>query len=197
MTNEEASTRQLIIEAVIQCIEKSGIENLTTRQIAETAGTNIASINYHFRTKNALLSEVLAMTSNHMLDDIGEFVQNAEMTFHQILAEVIFYLLEGSLRYPGLTTAHLYSAVVEKRFDAGGARALRSAYELLVSRAILEFPDVEAARVEALLSQIFSSIMFTSLAPDFFILDGIPQIDGRKSCRELAELYTDIFLRAV
>ena len=39
--------RQLILEAVVTCIEKYGIDKLTTRRIAEAAGTNVASINYY------------------------------------------------------------------------------------------------------------------------------------------------------
>ena len=53
---EKTATRGLIIEAVIDCIEKYGIDKVTTRRIAEQAGTNIASINYYFRSKDVLLA---------------------------------------------------------------------------------------------------------------------------------------------
>ena len=55
---------------MIDCIEKDGINNLTTRAIAREAGTNIASINYYFRSKDALVAEALQMSLDHMLGDI-------------------------------------------------------------------------------------------------------------------------------
>ena len=66
---EKHATRQLILEAAIGCIEKYGLENVTTRKIAQQAGTNIASINYHFRSKDELIAETLTLTSKHMLEE--------------------------------------------------------------------------------------------------------------------------------
>jgi AcrR family transcriptional regulator len=66
----KVSTRDRIRLAAIEAIEQHGIDQLTTRLIAEGAGTNLASINYHFRTKDDLLTEVLQSTADHMLQDV-------------------------------------------------------------------------------------------------------------------------------
>src|SRR5574341_1009582 len=54
---EPLSPRDQILGAVLTAIEKHGIDSLTTRKIAEEAGTNIASINYYFRSKDLLVEE--------------------------------------------------------------------------------------------------------------------------------------------
>ena len=56
---DRSKTRRSILEAVVTCIEKYGIDKVTTRKIAVEAGTNLASINYYFRSKENLFLAVL------------------------------------------------------------------------------------------------------------------------------------------
>jgi AcrR family transcriptional regulator len=53
-----ASKRKLIIEAGKRVIFREGIWNATTRKIAEEAAINLATIHYHFSSKEALLIAV-------------------------------------------------------------------------------------------------------------------------------------------
>lgn len=56
-----ASHRENLIEGAIACIQEQGISATTTRDIAKRAGAPLASIPYHFGTKDALLDEALAV----------------------------------------------------------------------------------------------------------------------------------------
>src|SRR3989304_1629807 len=105
MCCKSASTRRAILEAAVTCIEKFGIDRMTTRRIAQEAGTNIASINYHFRTKDQLVAEALTMTANHMLEDVFAEIEVQGTPFRQILENVLFYLIDGGLRFPRTPTA--------------------------------------------------------------------------------------------
>jgi AcrR family transcriptional regulator len=192
MARKDQSTRQTIILAVIDCIEESGIENITIRQIAEKAGTNIASINYHFRTKDELVDHVLATTSQHMAEDVFAIIENDQLTFRNVLEEACFYLLDGARRFPGITTAHLYRAVVEKDYDADGPSTLRKVFRVLADRAVEEFPEMDAKRIRFLLSQVFASIMFNMLAPNYLKVDRQLQPLDVARCRSLAGLYSDV-----
>ncbi len=191
---ERTPPRQLIINAVITCIEKYGIEKLTTRKIAEEAGTNIAAINYYFRTKDELVTETMAMTINHMMEDAFLAIDETGKPFEEVLQEVLFYLIDGAARFPGISTAHLYPAVVEKRYDSPGAKALRRVFERLVKRAVQEYPSNDPDKLRFQLAQVFSSIMFSMLVPGFLpIPKGVQPLDS-DHCRAMAKAYTRTFL---
>ncbi|HUI88988.1 MAG TPA: TetR/AcrR family transcriptional regulator [Anaerolineales bacterium] len=188
------ATQQLILEAVVTCIEKHGIDKVTTRKIAQEAGTNIASINYYFRSKDALISAALAMTIKHMTEDILAVMEDAQQPFEEVLKSVFYYLLEGSLRYPGISTAHLYKAITKRNYDSISAAALIKIFEKLVERAIRSEPNRDPTETRLLLSQILSSIMFTMLAPNFFNVAKKYQLTSAEHAGNLARYYTELFL---
>ncbi|MBN2385486.1 MAG: helix-turn-helix transcriptional regulator [Anaerolineales bacterium] len=95
------SPRQRILPAVVVCIAKYGIDKLTTRKIAEQAGTNAASINYYFRSKDELLAEALARAIHPMLEEVLAAIDDQERPFQAVREEVFFYLIDGATRSPG------------------------------------------------------------------------------------------------
>jgi AcrR family transcriptional regulator len=189
--------RQLILEAVVACIEKYGLDKLTTRKIAEEAGTNIASINYYFRSKDELVAEVMDMTVNHMMEDVFAAVDNREQSFENVLREVFFYLIDGAMRFPGVSTAHLHGAVVDKQYDSPGGRAFIRVFEKMVTRSVSEYPQKDKGEVRFLLAQVYSALMFTMLTPGFFPIPEKFQPLDEARCRELAERYAALFLAAL
>lgn len=54
-----AETRQQIIEAAELLFARNGYSATSLREITETAGVNIAAVNYHFGSKENLLVEIL------------------------------------------------------------------------------------------------------------------------------------------
>ncbi len=176
------------------CIEKYGIDKLTTRKIAEQAGANIASINYYFRSKDELVAAALSMTINHMLEDVTAILTDTRQLFKKSLEEFFFYLLEGALRFPGVSTAHLYKAIVDKQYDSQGARGITKAFEQLVDRTVKEYPRRNREELRLLLSQIMYAIMFNMLAPNFLPVAPRYQLTSPENQRTLAAYYTRIFL---
>ena len=72
MTKKEQDARERIISSAIEILyEVSDIEKITVRQIAERANVGIGTINYHFNSKDNLLSfaigEVMANRVNEFL----------------------------------------------------------------------------------------------------------------------------------
>lgn len=53
------TARQRILEAARVALARDGFEGITTRRIAEAAGVNIATLHYHFGSKEALLTEAI------------------------------------------------------------------------------------------------------------------------------------------
>lgn len=194
---EKSPTRMAIIVAVITCIEKYGIDKVTIRKIAVEAGTNIASINYYFRSKEKLFEEVLSMTIKHMVEDVVVIINNEDSNFEKMLEEVFFYMMEGSMRYPGITTAHFYSAVIDKDYSKPGGVGLRNIFKLLLERTLTEYPNNKAEDVQILLSQLFNATMFFMLTPGLFPISENYQATNKKYIRLIAKKYTDLFFAGI
>jgi len=185
-----ATTRQIILEAAIDCIERYGLDKTTTRRIAKAAGTNVASINYHFRTKDDLITEVLAMTGQHMLEDVYAAIDAPERPLAAMIEDVFYYLIEGAKRFPGITTAHLDQTLVRKQYDSSAGRAIRDIIRRLLERALEEYPQDDPGELGFALSQVASALLLTMLAPDYLPIAGRYRPLDADRCRALAKRYT-------
>jgi AcrR family transcriptional regulator len=70
---ENDDTRNKILKAALELFSKSGFDAVSTRKIAQIAGCNIASLNYHFGTKKKLYQEcilVMEPKTKYELDQI-------------------------------------------------------------------------------------------------------------------------------
>lgn len=59
---EKKGTRQRLLESAAAIFTEKGYANSSVAEICERAGANIASVNYHFRSKDALYRSVLQFT---------------------------------------------------------------------------------------------------------------------------------------
>jgi AcrR family transcriptional regulator len=198
MTDESNNpTRNLILQAVIRCIEKYDIASLTTRKIAEEAGTNIASINYHFRTKAQLVDEALSLTTRNSLEDLTTLIKQTEHSLAEILEDVCFYLIEGGLRYPGITLAHLYTIMLEKRYDTAAADMFSQMFIQLVERACVEFPNAKQNHIKTALTHVLSAAIFSVLAPGIFLPHTTLDLSQPHGDRKLAHSLTLLFINSL
>ena len=53
-------TKKRILDAAERLFAQRGFHNTSLREITKEAGVNVASVNYHFGTRQALISEVIA-----------------------------------------------------------------------------------------------------------------------------------------
>lgn len=187
----ELSPQEKIIEAVIICIEKFGLENTTTRKIAEEAGTNIAAINYYFRSKDDLITQSLSATLLHMEEDLQEILQDETKTFTQVLREWVIYLLDGAKIYPRVLVAHMYPPLVEKCLDTPSTASFRKMLNDLTERAIHAYPQHNPDELRITLIQIVSAVIFKAMSTEFF-----PEIETLTT-NELADRYLDLFTGVV
>lgn len=82
-------TRERLIEAAGEMFAELGFHHTTVRQICERAGANIAAVNYHFRDKTGLYTEVVrqSMRAAHLEAVRAAFDQNApaEVIMHAVI----------------------------------------------------------------------------------------------------------------
>lgn len=55
----DRGSRDKLLRGALACIQERGYSGASSREIARAAGANVASINYHFGSKDALLNEAL------------------------------------------------------------------------------------------------------------------------------------------
>src|SRR3712207_121304 len=84
----QISHREQLLEGAIACLRTKGYARTTARDIAAASNANLASIGYHFGSKEALLNEAIRRTSEQWTDRLGEaaFAQRDRSPFAQMTA---------------------------------------------------------------------------------------------------------------
>lgn len=72
----QPSNREQLIDGAIQCLETKGYARTTARDITSASGANLASIGYHFGSKEALLHTALI----RILEQRNRYVGRVAMT---------------------------------------------------------------------------------------------------------------------
>jgi hypothetical protein len=114
-----------------------------------------------------------------------------------MLEEVLYYMIEGSLRYPGVSLAHVHGIIVEKRTDTLAADAFRQIFDTLADHATQAFPDVQPAPIRAGMTHILSSALFTMLAPDLFLPSTPLDLHQPEGQRKLARYLTRLLAQSL
>src|ERR1043165_6580784 len=63
-------TRDDLLVAAKKCRAERGYAKTTVRDIVAASGTNLAAVNYHFRTREALLHQAMAESVADAVDEI-------------------------------------------------------------------------------------------------------------------------------
>jgi AcrR family transcriptional regulator len=67
----QRSNRSNLIEGTLRCLERLPPERITARAIAEASGANLASITYHFGSKDNLVTEAVIEGLDRWLADVA------------------------------------------------------------------------------------------------------------------------------
>ena len=67
----QRSNRAALIDGTLRCLDREPFERITARMIAAESGANIASITYHFESKDNLLTEAVIEGLDRWLDEIA------------------------------------------------------------------------------------------------------------------------------
>ena len=73
----QPSNRDQLLEGAIQCLRTKGYSRTTARDIAAAANASLASIGYHFGSKDALLNEAITRTCEQWAIRLGEVASAA------------------------------------------------------------------------------------------------------------------------
>ena len=102
-TSEESGTKKKLLDVAERLFSGAGISSTSLRKIISEAGTNLASIHYHFGSKEALIQEVyarrmkpIALEREKMLDLI-QYTPDREEMLEKLLKAFIEPMLRVQL----------------------------------------------------------------------------------------------------
>jgi TetR/AcrR family transcriptional regulator, regulator of cefoperazone and chloramphenicol sensitivity len=94
VADEQAQTRQQLLEAAGAVFAERGFRNTTVREICQRAGANIAAVNYHFGDKEKLYLEVFRYSRQKELERFPLLRESAALSSEKKLAEFVHSLLQ-------------------------------------------------------------------------------------------------------
>ena len=74
----QRSNRSGLVEGTLRCLERLPPERITARAIAKESGANLASITYHFGSKDALVTEAVIEGLDRWLEEIDRRLDDLE-----------------------------------------------------------------------------------------------------------------------
>ena len=109
----EAATKAQVLHAAERLFALNGFQNVSVRDITAAAGVNLASVNYHFGSKDALLFEIFRRRTAELNRDRARMLHEASDRHggKPPVREILRALFEPPLRWsdPGERPAHLES----------------------------------------------------------------------------------------
>lgn len=110
------STKEKILNVTRELIAEEGFQNITIRKIANKAGVNVAAVNYHFGSKEAVINESLKSVTDE-LKDTFDFLKNSNEDARTKLSIFIINYTEMILRYPDILKNVINLAIHNKPLD--------------------------------------------------------------------------------
>lgn len=167
-------TKTKILEAAFRRLASDGYAALSVREIAKDAGINHALINYHFRSKDQLVIEVLDTANRRLLarqiamyrgpSGLAEKWAEARKFYRSDLASgfvrVQAELWAASLSNPDLREKFLPRLLAWKKLVR---EAVRNALETLASRGVKLPPPFTADVIACWISEFWLGMEFADL----------------------------------
>ncbi len=94
----DSQTRERLLEAATRLFAERGFQNVTVRDICREAGANVAAVNYHFRDKLGLYTEVWKFALEGMTRTYESVIEagagkNTEEKLHAYIRTFLHHLL--------------------------------------------------------------------------------------------------------
>lgn len=159
MVQERELAKKKIIFAAISCIQRDGIQGLTTRNVAKEAGVNNASINYYFGTKENLLEAISKHIKDHLFSDLEELFANKDLNVYSQLKVFFTFILRGISNYPNLIKALFYNYHDTTLLNDEMTRVFDSYFSKLIERVEKEESMERKEDFKISLMQMFSAVI--------------------------------------
>lgn len=168
------STREQILLAAIECMEREGMEGVTVRGIAAVAGVNVAAISYHYGGKDALMEAALERTLDNAfsLEELDALLAQG-VSLRLALGAYLVQFLEDALQWPGLMEAHLHDPLTHGEYPDRLVRRVSGMLRRFAELAAPLMPDRDATERARGVAQFWSAVLLPVLLPGLFAGSGV------------------------
>ena len=139
---KEAATKAQVLSAAERLFALNGFQNVSVRDITAEAGVNLASVNYHFGSKDALLFEIFRRRTAELNRDRARMLHEASDRHGGAppVREILRALFEPPLRWssPGHDRRISVQFIIRARSE--GTEQMREVLRTDVSH-LRRFPD--------------------------------------------------------
>lgn len=190
MSEEKIDTKSKIIAAAMEMIGKEGNLNATIRDISKRADVNLASINYHFQSKNNLLQEVelhFVEETKKMYDVLFDYSKDPR---HRIVRWAL-QMMKHLIDFPGIFFI-LAMRLFKGRWSQEGVVELLNRSEVNLRSIVREVTGIEdeqliAVKVMQLMSGVINPVILYHGAGKSFRVDIRDEDERTKYIEHLVE----------
>jgi AcrR family transcriptional regulator len=183
----QKSNRQVLLEGALHCVERLPPERVTARAIATESGANIASIAYHFGSKDELVTEAVIAGLDRWLASIAQSLGELDELQPAARLERASAVIDATRqRHLGLARNFL-GALARARHEPRIRQLLSEGFRSTRPRVaeLLGLGEDRAGRDAAgLLHSMFTGLLFQTL------LDPDLAIEGKRMSQAQARLRT-------
>lgn len=88
---EKIKQSQKILQTAFQCLSTRGYINVSMRDIAEEAGVALSQLNYYYKNKEGLFTEVVKMMMHQYLSEVEDKLRSTQNTKEKIASLVKYF----------------------------------------------------------------------------------------------------------
>lgn len=88
---EKVNQSEMILNAAFECISSKGYANVSLRDIADEAGVVLSQLNYYYKNKEGLFTEVIKMMIRKYRQEVENHLRNGTTPKEKIIELVKYY----------------------------------------------------------------------------------------------------------
>jgi len=183
----QRSNRSNLLEGALHCLERLPPERVTARAIAAESEANIASISYHFGSKDELVTEAVIAGLDRWLESITESLGELEELEPATRLERADAVIDATRRQHVGLARNFLAALARAQHEPRIRRLLSEGFRSTRPRvaALLGLgQDLAGDDAAGLIHSMFTGLLFQAL------LDPSLAIEGRRMRRAQARLRT-------
>lgn len=171
----QRSNRSNLIEGTLRCLERLPPERITARVIAEESGANLASITYHFGSKDNLVTEAVIEGLDRWLADVASGLDDLPSQEPVARFRRAFEVVTTSRERNTGLAKNFISALAKAQHDARIRELLAAGFRRTRPNVagLLGLGDDQAGRDAAgLVLALFNGLLFQVLLDPVLAIDG-------------------------
>ena len=154
------NAKKRILNSTLYIIGKEGFQNVTVRKIAAAADVNIASINYHFGSKDNVINEALKCVTSKFITSF-KILNNKELAPIERMRNFLRSYSDVSVEYPDVFRNFISKLIYNEEIEPDYMKFIQQEGIESIINTLKELTGVEDHKQLYMMGlQIISSLIF-------------------------------------